>query len=190
MRTAVTIFCLLFLLTLSYWFLRGFKDSDGVNKRDKQVENVFVAYGVNAKYYSTAGYLIYQMDSQEVTELSQDNGTIFTTPLVQSYNPEHTLEWQGSSDKAELSADKNNVLMTDNVRVLQSPNTDGQIELVGEELRYNAITNLIFSEQPVVISDGIFRQKSSRFSLNVKTDKIKFENGVEANYQNEKKEQK
>lgn len=185
MRTAIIIFCLLFLLTLSYWFLRGFRDDDGVSAADEQVENVFVAFDVKAKYYSSEGYLLYQVDSNEVTELSQDNGTVFNAPLVKSYNPEQVLEWQGNSGMALLSADKSKVLMHDNVRILQSPNTPNEIELIGDDLQYNADTAMIYSEQPVTISDGVFNQESNRFSLNIKTDKIEFENGVEANYQNE-----
>ncbi len=185
MRNAVIIFTLLFFISLGYWFLRGFSDNGNLGEADEKVEKVFIAYDVKANYYSEQGHLLYQVDSKEVTEFSKDHGTVFTTPLVKSYSPERTLEWQGSSQTAELSADKDSVTLLDDVYILQSPNTDKQIQLTGQELRYNALTDMIFSNQPVMISDGLISQKSNDFSLNIKTDKIKFGNGVEANYQND-----
>lgn len=187
MRNAILIACLLFLTSLSYWYLQGFDDDSAASQDQESEENLFTAFNVEAKYYAAEGHLLYQIKSNEVSELAKKRGTLFTQPVIENYNPQHVVEWLGSSNQANLSADKNDVLMQDNVEVIQSPNNPNSMQLTGESLQYNAMTDRIFSQQPVLISDGIISQTSNRFSLNIKTDKITFNDGVEANYQNENK---
>lgn len=187
MKNVVVIFFLSLLLTLGYWFLKGFEDEEGAEGGETSDKDVFVAYEVRAKYFGSEGKLLYQLISQQVNERSKKQGTRFTTPVVKAFQ-DYQLEWQGSSETAFMTADKETIKLLNDVHIIQSPMGE-QIDLTGDELEYDANTSTIFSNQPVTITDGLINQVSNHFSLNIKTDKIKFNEGVKATYQDENNKQ-
>lgn len=181
MRNLLTIGFLSVLLLAGFFFLRSLKKELTVEQTAQPTRQVATAYQAKIRYFNQDNQLTYLSVSKEVQEFSNDKGTYLVAPEVSVF--EHgNMTWQGQSQKAVLSADKNDLTLTDKVHIVESPNSEKPTFIDGEVMYYHAPTKEISSDQKVTIDDGSMRQTSNYLRLNTATRKMVVDQKVTANY--------
>lgn len=186
MKNLITI-VVLFLLTIgSYLFLKSItpKAVKKINKKEKVV--VATAYGVTTRYFKQNNKLQYKLISPKVIEYSNHYGTELTSPDLAVFDDEMINIWQGNADTGTLSGNKDQLLLQKNVKIVEMPFGDKPTYITGEIMNYQAKKNLLTSDLPVKIDDGIVMQLSNNLRLDTKTKELNATNRVKAIYNTNK----
>ncbi|MGY0400016.1 MAG: LPS export ABC transporter periplasmic protein LptC [Ostreibacterium sp.] len=182
MKNIVVILLLAFLVVGSFFFLRGLEQKFIDTETATSKQKIGQAFTVVARYYNHDNQLQYHLVSPQVTEFSGDYGTDFIKPQFESYNDTRLLVWQGQSDKAYLTSNKKLLTLTEHVDIVTSPLSEKPMRLKGAVMRYNAETQYITSDKPVVIDDSVVHQTANFLQFNTATQMIDAQNQVRANY--------
>ncbi len=177
------IMALLAVLTAgSFWLLKDLQKTLAPADTQTPTRAIAVAYAVNGRYYHADNYLQYAMDSETVTEFSNQAGTRLQNPAMRVFNQQQQLIWQGEAATAELSADKNHLTLDGGVTLVESPESERPIYARSQAMVYNAQTRRVSSDSLVTLNSGSLQQTAGAFWLDLATRTVHFYRGVNANY--------
>jgi lipopolysaccharide export system protein LptC len=168
---SLTLFILL-LSTLTYSIIEWRSESieQDTISADRQRPD-FIAEKLQSKIYSDIGLLSHTINADRMEHYTNLDVSFFEAPNYTLYPTNKSMPWQISASEATLYKD-NLVSLKHNVIIKATENDSLIKEIICKEIALDLTTNIISSEQAVIVKGKNFTMLGSKLIINLNTKEM------------------
>lgn len=141
----------------------------------------YVAEDLKTSMYNSEGVLTHQVIAKRMEHYKSLEFTHFEFPEYILHPKDNSPAWHLSSNEAVLYKD-NRIVLEDRVRVLATDNDSLILEVHGNYLQLDLTTNIVSSEQTIMIIGQGFTMYGSGLTLDLNTKEMKLKQHVRTVY--------
>lgn len=183
--SATIIFFLLALATYGLLEWYGAKEATS-NILDSTNSPEFIAENLNSDVYNASGALSYNVEAQRMEHYAQLEVTHFEYPQYTLYPKNNKPTWQITANEGTLY-NNNRVTLENRVRLIATDKESLIQEVHGKNLEMDLKTNIISSEQTILILGKGFTMYGSGLIVDLNTTQMTLTEHVQTIYKKIKK---
>jgi lipopolysaccharide export system protein LptC len=177
---------LLFIVALSSYLYLDWREQSSTQVNDTEAELIpdFVAESLTSRIYSQQGKLSHSVKAKRMEHFSLLDFTHFEFPYYTLYPEGNGLPWQVSANEAVLYGN-NKVVLENRVHLIATDENSPIKEIHCKYLEMDLNTNMITSDQTIIIHGSDFTMYGSGLSVDLNTSTMKLNQHVQTVYKHE-----
>jgi lipopolysaccharide export system protein LptC len=180
-----TITFFLFAITI-YGLIEWYSvQEDNISMLDNSNEPEFIAENLNSDIYQESGALSYVVEAQRMEHYEQLEVTHFEYPRYTLYPKNNKPTWQVTANEGTLY-NNNRVKLENRVRLIATDKESLIQEVHGKNLEMDLKSNIISSEQTILILGKGFTMYGSGLIVDLNTTQMTLTEHVQTIYKNVK----
>ena len=138
---------------------------------NEKLSPAFVAKKLSTSQYNDQGQLVHTIYAENMTYFSKDNQTLFEQPQYTIFPKDNKPTWTLSAKTGALT--KGHLLsLNDDVKLVSSEKNGLVSEIYGQSLLMDFNTNIISTEQTIIIKGEDFTMYGSGLEVDINTTKM------------------